>query len=103
MSSPRRRSSRCGGCWSRCRCGEGAGRQAAQERPGANTDRLVDGLAKATQQPLWRVLVALSIRHVGPTAARSLATAYGSMDAIRSASLEELTRTDGVGGIIAEP
>ena len=53
-------------------------------------------------QPLWRVLVALSIRHVGPSAARSLATAYGSMDAIREASVEQLTDTDGVGAIIAE-
>src|SRR5699024_3332057 len=81
---------------------EGVWKQVAQEHPVANTDKLIDELAKATQQPLWRVLVALSIRHVGPTAARSLPTAYGSMDAIRSASLEELTRTDGVGGIIAE-
>ena len=42
------------------------------------------------------------VRHVGPTAARSLATAYGSMDAIRAASVEELAGTDGVGPIIAE-
>lgn len=70
--------------------------------PGANTQKLMDELAKAKEQPLWRVLVALSIRHVGPAAARSLATAYGTMDAIRAADLEALTETDGVGGIIAE-
>ncbi|WP_422114877.1 NAD-dependent DNA ligase LigA [Brachybacterium sp. UNK5269] len=67
-----------------------------------NTELLIAELEKAKQQPLWRVLVALSIRHVGPTAARSLATAYGSMDAIRAASVEELAGTDGVGPIIAE-
>ncbi len=68
----------------------------------ANGSKLVDNLAQAKQQPLWRVLVGLSIRHVGPTAARGLATEFGSMDAIRSASLEELSATDGVGPVIAE-
>ena len=47
-------------------------------------------------------LVALSIRHVGPTAARALATHFGSMDAIRAASTEELAQAEGVGGVIAE-
>ncbi|MDN5685526.1 MAG: NAD-dependent DNA ligase LigA [Brachybacterium sp.] len=66
------------------------------------TETLLSELEKAKAQPLWRVLVALSIRHVGPTAARSLATAYGSMDAIREAGVEQLADTDGVGPIIAE-
>lgn len=66
------------------------------------TETLASELEKAKSQPLWRVLVALSIRHVGPTAARSLATAYGSMDAIREASVDQLADTDGVGPIIAE-
>ncbi|WP_162801517.1 NAD-dependent DNA ligase LigA [Brachybacterium saurashtrense] len=66
------------------------------------TGELIAELEKAKDQPLWRVLVALSIRHVGPAAARSLATAYGSMDAIREASVEQLAETDGVGQIIAE-
>src|SRR5699024_3420318 len=66
------------------------------------TEELVAELEKAKDQPLWRVLVALSIRHVGPAAARSLATAYGSMDAIRAAGVEQLAETDGVGQIIAE-
>jgi DNA ligase (NAD+) len=51
--------------------------------------------------PLWRVLVALSIRHVGPTAARALATEFGSMAAIREASEETLAGADGVGPTIA--
>ena len=67
-----------------------------------STEVLISELEKAKSQPLWRVLVALSIRHVGPTAARSLATAYGSMDAIRAAGVEQLAETDGVGQIIAE-
>lgn len=66
------------------------------------TGELIAELDKAKDQPLWRVLVALSIRHVGPAAARSLATAYGSMDAIREAGVEQLAETDGVGQIIAE-
>lgn len=68
----------------------------------ANGVRLLDNLATAREQPLWRVLVGLSIRHVGPTAARALATEFGSMDAIRSASVDELAAPDGVGGVIAQ-
>ncbi len=68
----------------------------------ANGRKLLDNLAKAKQQPLWRVLVALSIRHVGPSAARALAARFGSMTAIREASLEDLAATDGVGEVIAE-
>lgn len=68
----------------------------------ANGEKLLAELEKAKTQPLWRVLVALSIRHVGPTAARALATTFGSMDAIRRASTEELAEAEGVGQIIAE-
>ncbi len=68
----------------------------------ANGIKLVDNLAKAKTQPLWRVLVALSIRHVGPTAARALATHFRSLDRIREASAAELSAVDGVGSVIAE-
>jgi len=68
----------------------------------ANGAKLVANLATAKTQPLWRVLVALSIRHVGPTAARALAQHFGSMTAIRAASVEELSAVEGVGGVIAE-
>jgi DNA ligase (NAD+) len=67
----------------------------------AGGEKLLAELEKAKSQPLWRVLVALSIRHVGPTAARALATHFGSMDAIRAASTEELAQAEGVGGVIA--
>ena len=59
----------------------------------------IDG---AKQKELWRFLVGLSIRHVGPVAARALANYFGSLAAIRSASREELAAVDGVGGIIAD-
>jgi DNA ligase (NAD+) len=68
----------------------------------ANGKRLVANLQTAREQPLWRVLVGLSIRHVGPTAARALAQHFGSMDAIRGASREELAGVEGVGGVIAD-
>ena len=68
----------------------------------ANGKRLVANLQAAKEQPLWRVLVGLSIRHVGPTAARALAQNFGSMDAIRAASREELASVEGVGGVIAD-
>ena len=67
----------------------------------ANGRRLLDNLGSAKQQPLWRVLVALSIRHVGPTAARALASEFGSLERIENASVEELAAVDGVGGTIA--
>jgi DNA ligase (NAD+) len=64
--------------------------------------RLLDNLAEARRRPLWRALVALSIRHVGPTAARALASELGSMDAIRAADVQLLARSAGVGPTIAE-
>ena len=70
--------------------------------PTKNTRNLFVELQKAKQQPLWSVLVALSIRHVGPTAARALATEFGSMDAIRAADRDRLAAVDGVGGTIAD-
>ncbi|MGD8214435.1 NAD-dependent DNA ligase LigA [Aestuariimicrobium sp. Y1814] len=68
----------------------------------ANGHKFLANLDKAKEQPLWRVLVALSIRHVGPTAARALATRFGSLEEIRRAPVEVLAATDGVGSVIAE-
>ena len=68
----------------------------------ANGARLLANLDRAKSRPLWRVLVALSIRHVGPTAARALATEFGSIDAIEEASQEQLAAVEGVGPTIAE-
>jgi DNA ligase (NAD+) len=68
----------------------------------ANGQRLLDNLGARLQVPLWRVLVALSIRHVGPSAARALAQEFGSMTAIRAATEAELAAAEGVGPTIAE-
>lgn len=62
---------------------------------------LLSQLEEAKSQPLWRFLVALSIRHVGPTAAKKLASSFGSIDAIETATLEELSSLDGIGPRIA--
>ncbi|WP_258071677.1 NAD-dependent DNA ligase LigA [Clavibacter michiganensis] len=70
--------------------------------PSKSAEVLLENLEKAKSQDLWRILVALSIRHVGPVAARALAGWFGSLDAIRAASREELAAVDGVGGIIAD-
>ncbi len=69
---------------------------------GANAEKLLIALEKAKSRPLWRTLVALSIRHVGPTAAQSLASTFGSIEAIASASAQELAQVDGVGATIAD-
>jgi DNA ligase (NAD+) len=66
-----------------------------------NAGKLLGNLEQARRRPLWRILVALSIRHVGPTAARALATAFGSVAAIAAAPAEQLAAVDGVGPTIA--
>ncbi len=67
----------------------------------ANATRLLANLAEARTRPLWRILVALSIRHVGPTAARALAAEFGSVAAIEGASVDALAAVAGVGPTIA--
>ena len=68
----------------------------------ANGARLLANLEQAKSRPLWRVLVALSIRHVGPTAARALANALGDLDTIQHASRDQLADVEGVGPTIAD-
>jgi DNA ligase (NAD+) len=68
----------------------------------ANGRRLLDNLDAAKDRPLWRVIVGLSIRHVGPTAARALATQFGSLQAVREADEAALAAAEGVGPTIAE-
>jgi DNA ligase (NAD+) len=67
----------------------------------ANGARLLRHLEEAKDRPLWRVLVGLSIRHVGPTAARALATEFHTLDAIRDATVEQLAEVEGMGMTIA--
>ena len=69
--------------------------------PATVATKLLEELEKAKFQPAWRVLVSLSIRHVGPVAARSLMNSLGSIDKIFSASEQELARVDGVGAVVA--
>ncbi|YAL84188.1 NAD-dependent DNA ligase LigA [Dermacoccaceae bacterium W4C1] len=68
----------------------------------ANGISLLANLQEAKSQPLWRVIVALSIRHVGPTAARALATEFGSIPALAEADAERIAGTDGAGPVIAQ-
>jgi DNA ligase (NAD+) len=68
----------------------------------ANAEKLLGELESAKAQPLWRVIVALSIRHVGPTAAQALAREIGDLGVIADSSVEQLSAVEGVGPIIAE-
>jgi len=70
--------------------------------PSKNALELLSNLEAAKTKPLARLLVSLNIRHVGPVAARALASHFGSLDAIRQASVDELAAVDGVGTVIAE-
>jgi DNA ligase (NAD+) len=69
--------------------------------PATVATKLLEELQKAKTQPAWRVLVSLSIRHVGPVAARSLMNSFGSIEKIFAASEEELAGVDGVGEVVA--
>ncbi len=75
---------------------------AALDRFGAlSAANLVAGIDASRSQPLSRLLVALGIRHVGPTGARAVARAFATLHAIAGATVEQLAAVDGVGGIIA--
>ena len=67
-----------------------------------NAKTMLANLESAKNKPLWRMLVALSIRHVGPTAAQALAREFASIEAIMAADVDRLASVDGVGGVIAE-
>jgi len=70
--------------------------------PSEAATKLLAELEKAKTKPLWRLIVSLNIRHVGPVAARALADWFGSLEKIREATRDELAEVDGVGGIIAD-
>ena len=69
--------------------------------PSETALKLLRNLEEAKSRPLWRILTALGIRHVGPVAARSLTNHFGSLDAIFSATEEELSQVEGVGATLA--
>lgn len=70
--------------------------------PATVATKLLEELQKAKSQPAWRVLVSLSIRHVGPVAARSLMNAFGSIEKIFASSEDQLASVDGVGAVVAK-
>lgn len=88
--------------WSQPFRRQGGSVQPATSRPRKNTELLIGQIEAAKTQELWRLLVALSIRHVGPTAARALAARFGSLDALMGAPVDELAAVEGVGPVIAE-
>ena len=73
-----------------------------ESTPSKNTEMMLEQIEAAKERPLARILVALSIRHVGPTAASALAMAFPSMDLLMEASVEQLAQVDGVGQVIAQ-
>lgn len=69
--------------------------------PSKNVEKMLEGLERAKEQPVWRVLVALSIRHIGPPTAQAIAAEFRSVDAIAAATEEELAAVEGVGPRVA--
>jgi len=75
---------------------------AALERLGERSvDNLLAGIEASKQQPLWRLLTALNIRHVGTSNAQVLADRFGTLDAISEQSEETLSEVDEIGPVIA--
>ncbi|MBF4460322.1 NAD-dependent DNA ligase LigA [Pseudoclavibacter sp. VKM Ac-2867] len=70
--------------------------------PSKQATTLLEQLEVAKTKDLWRQLVSLNIRHVGPVAARALADWFGSLEAIEAAPAEELAQVEGVGPTIAD-
>ncbi len=68
----------------------------------ANAHKMLASLEQAKSKQLWRFICALSMRHVGPIAAKALAKEFRNIDAIQNAPLEELSKIEGVGSVIAE-
>ena len=66
-----------------------------------SADRLVAAIQGSKNRPLPRLLTALGVKHLGPSAAEGLARTFGSLDAIIEASEADLATTEGVGGTIA--
>lgn len=81
---------------------DGISEQPVYVRPGENTKKMLEEIGKAKQADLWRVLVALSIRRLGPPTARLIANRFGSLDAIANASVDDLVAINGIGQEIAE-
>ena len=79
-----------------------AGKGETGRQLGENAKTMLANLEAARTRALWRILVALSIRHVGPTAAQALAREFGSVEAIAAASTDQLADVEGVGQVIAE-
>ena len=73
-----------------------------ESTPSKNTKMMLEQIEAAKERPLARILVALSIRHVGPTAASALAMTFPSMNLLMEASVEQLAQVDGVGQVIAQ-
>ncbi|UOW00718.1 NAD-dependent DNA ligase LigA [Agrococcus sp. SCSIO52902] len=86
------------------RAASAAERKAGAEgpQPSKQAETLLAELERAKTKDLWRQLVSLNIRHVGPVAARALADWFGSLAAIEAATPEELAEVEGVGPTIAE-
>lgn len=73
-----------------------------ESTPSKTTEMMLEQIEAAKERPLARILVALSIRPVGPTAASALAMTFPSMDLLMEASVEQLAEVDGVGQVIAQ-
>ena len=67
-----------------------------------SASNLIAAIARSKENDLWRLLFALGIRQVGAKAAKTLASHFGTLDAIRGATVEQLMEVDDIGGITAE-
>ena len=67
-----------------------------------NAKLLLDQIDRARTKPLWRIVSALSMRHIGPPTAQALTRKFHSIDELSKASVEELSQVEGIGQTIAQ-
>jgi DNA ligase (NAD+) len=67
-----------------------------------SAENVIKAIEKSKTQPLWRLIAALGIRHIGSQSAQILAEHFGSLDALMSAGQEELAEIDQIGPTMAE-
>ena len=80
----------------------GDGKEIVRKFGEKNAAKVVQQIERSKSNELWRVIYGLGIRHVGERAAQVLARAFGSMDALFAATMEQLQQTSEIGRVLAE-
>ena len=67
-----------------------------------SAENIVNAVSASKENDLYRVIYGLGIRHIGEKAAKLLAMRFGTMEAVMTATVEEISAIDGFGGVMAQ-